>query len=199
MTFAPVRAGTPALGVRVSRTRILGGILAGAFAAFGGAFGVAAQSLAPAPQPVSAPDRPIDGQTIASISGDELARLFREFGLQFDMSADRDGDPAFALHYPQLKVRVTLYRDGETRRYSTLRFLAAFRAATPRQADLDVWNETSTISTAYVDEFGIPVLKTYLDLAGGISPDNLRSYVAAFEVSARYFMERLSPPADEQP
>lgn len=114
-----------------------------------------------------------------SITAGEVGVVLRELGLRFERLTDVQGEPLLQI---DIGPGVALFfYECERRACRSLGLYTALPGKRPPSLhEVNAWNYEARFTRAYLDEAGVPVLESDLDLAGGVTRGAVAEFIRTY-------------------
>lgn len=131
-----------------------------------------------------------DSAFLYSVTADDVSRILRELGYDFEQSIDHQGDPMFRVQLHRFKTLVLMYGRNDDGSYRSMQLSAVFNKI--RGVDMrrcNEWNRQMRYVTLSIDQDEDLFLETDVLVDGGIHPNNVKRWIERFEMGLMRFTE----------
>ncbi len=117
-------------------------------------------------------DSPAGITLIDATMPEKILEVAKGFG-SAELSKDQDGDPYISGRIEGKKYQISFFGCSDGGKCHDVRFLTGWSKTRVGMEQTNEWNRSKRIGTAFLDKDGDPILTMTVNLAHGVSRDNL--------------------------
>jgi len=117
-------------------------------------------------------------QTLATINGPEMQSLLQDWGYKAELTETNAGNPMINSSIEGLNYSIFFYGCDSQDVCGSIQYSTWFTLNNPVPADtVNDWNRTKRFGKAWLDQDGRAYLQMDINVAGGVSRDNLHEWL----------------------